>query len=368
MLTVALGCFAFLAQSRAVSPPADGCYPGFTTAEGCNALNLLTTGAGNTALGWSSLSFDTTGNYNTGVGAGALALNNGDSNTAAGAVALLLNTSGTANTAVGANAMVYNDTGTRNTAVGASALFNNTDGPFNCAFGDSALLSNVTGNNNTAVGLAALQNSNGVGNTALGAGAGNSATTGNGNVYIGAFVEGIAGESGHTYIRNINTTSVSGGGTDTVTVNLANGLLGHLSSSRRHKEDIKPMDNASQTLYRLTPVTFRYKKEIDQNQVLDYGLIAEDVAKIDPNLANLNRDGHIESVRYNAINAMLLNEFLKEHKKVQQLETTMAQKQEAFESQLMDQKKQIDSLTADLQRVSARIETSRPAPLTVANP
>ena len=117
------------------------------------------------------------------------------------------------------------------------------------------------------------------------------------------------GESSHTYIRNIDNTSVSGGGTDTVTVNLSTGLLGHLSSSRRHKEQIQPMANSSEALYRLKPVSYRYKKEIDSSQALDYGLVAEEVAEIDPNLTACNREGQIESVRYNAINAMLLNEF-----------------------------------------------------------
>ena len=132
------------------------------------------------------------------------------------------------------------------------------------------------------------------------------------------------GENYHTYIHNINTTSVSGGFADTVTIDLNTGLLGHLTSSRRHKEDIKAMEDASETLYRLKPVTYRYKKEIDRNQALDYGLIAEEVAEVDPNLAIRNAKGEIETVRYNAINLMLLNEFLKEHRKVETLEDTVA--------------------------------------------
>src|SRR4029077_15468612 len=156
-------------------------------------------------------------------------------------------------------------------------------------------------------------------------------TNGNGNVYIGSGVIGVAAESNHTYVRNIDNTSVSGGGTDTVTVNLSPGFLGHLSSSRRHKEEIQPMANSSEALYRLKPVSYRYKKEIDSSQALDYGLVAEEVAEIDSNLTACNRDGQIESVRYNAINAMLLNEFLKEHRRgeeqdrrIQEQETTIA--------------------------------------------
>jgi hypothetical protein len=129
-------------------------------------------------------------------------------------------------------------------------------------------------------------------------------------------------EANHTYIRNIKDTSVSGGGTDYVTVDLTTGLLGHFTSSRRYKEDIQPMDKASETLFGLKPVSYRYKKDADRSQRLDYGLIVEDVAKVDPNLVR-NGQGQIESVRYNAITAMFLNEFLKEHRKVEKLEATV---------------------------------------------
>src|SRR5207244_6623568 len=124
-----LACLAFLPQMKAapqVAPPPDGCYPGFTTAEGCNALRFLTTGAGNTGVGWYSLFLVGAANYNTGLGAGALALTTtgADSNTAVGTAALLLNTSGSQNVAVGTDALVYNDSGADNNAVGAFALFN----------------------------------------------------------------------------------------------------------------------------------------------------------------------------------------------------------------------------------------------------
>ena len=137
-ILLTLGCFAFLSQMQAVTPTPDGCYPGFTTAEGCGALNSLTTGAGNTGLGWRSLFLNSNGSFNTGVGAGALILNNGDSNTAVGAVALLLNTSGIQNTAVGTDAMVFNDTGSNNTAVGAFALENAISGNYITAIGANA--------------------------------------------------------------------------------------------------------------------------------------------------------------------------------------------------------------------------------------
>jgi hypothetical protein len=350
VIVVSLACLAPLQNAQAVSPASDGCYRQFTTAEGCDALNSLTSGAGNTGVGWRSLFLNTSGSFNTALGAGALILNNGDSNTATGAAALLLNTSGAGNTANGTNALVHNDDGVNNTAVGSFALFSNTSGDFNNAFGNNALVNHMTGNSNNAFGdLALFNETSGNFNTALGAGAGSLLQSGSGNVYIGSGVGGMANEDSHTYIRNIKDTSVSGGGTDTVTVNLSTGLLGHLSSSRRHKEHIKSMANSSEVLYRLKPVTYRYKKEIDATQALDYGLVAEDVAEIDPNLAARNRDGQIETVRYNAINAMLLNEFLKEHRKVEQMH------------------KQIEALTTALQKVAAQLEVSKPAPQTGLN-
>jgi hypothetical protein len=354
-IAVALGCFALSAAPKAfgVVPAPDGCYPGFTTAEGCKALNFLTTGAGNTGVGWYSLFLNSAGNYNTGVGAGTLVLNNADSNTAVGTAALLLNTSGSGNTANGTDALVYNDTGNDNTAVGALALSgNNTSGDQNSAFGSLALGNLMSGSSNTALGGAAGVN----------------LQTGALNVYIGANVFGTSTETGHTYIRNINSTSVSGGGTDTVTVNLTSGLLGHLSSSRRHKEQIKPMANSSEVLYRLKPVTYRYKKEIDATQSLDYGLVAEEVAEIDPNLTARNREGQIESVRYNAINAILLNEFLKEHQKVEE-QSLKAQEQETTITQL---KKEMETVIARLkeqasqiQKVSVQLELNKHARRTI---
>ena len=156
---------------------------------------------------------------------------------------------------------------------------------------------------------------------------------------------------------------MSGGGTDTVTVDLTTGLLGHLSSSRRYKEDIKSMDSASEKLYRLKPVTFRYKKEINARQSLEYGLVAEDVADVDPDLAIRNKDGEIENVRYTAVNAMLLNEFLKEHSKVQEQESTieelksvMAQERQEFEAAIVLQQKTTEALVARLNEQEARIQ------------
>jgi uncharacterized coiled-coil protein SlyX len=385
-ILIGILCIGLLPQMQAapqVVPAPDGCYPGFTTAEGCQALQNLTTGAGNTGVGWRSLFSAGASNFNTGVGAGALVLNTADSNTAVGAAAMLLNTTGTKNTAVGTAALVYNDSGIENVAVGFQALFqnttignsagafntavgtlalqNNTTGVFNTAIGDDVLNMNTTTNDNTAVGAGAMANSTGTNNTAIGRQAGLTSGAGNNNVYLGSNMTGVAGENDHTYIRNINTTSVSGGGTDTVTVNLTTGLLGHATSSRRYKEDIKPMDNSSQTLFALKPVTFRYKKEIDQSQSLEYGLVAEEVAKVDPSLAIRDKNGQIDSVRYNAINAMLLNEFLKEHRKNEEQEKTIAE----LNSGMMALAATVKEQAAQIQKVSAQLEASRPSPQVV---
>jgi hypothetical protein len=223
-ILLVLGCLAFLPQMQAVSPTPDGCYPGFTTAEGCSALSHLTSGAGNTGLGWFALFGTSTGSFNTGVGAGALVTNNSDSNTAVGTAALLLNTAGTGNSALGTAAMVNNDNGANNTVVGAFALQNNTNG-----------------SNNTAVGGTALQNSTGDFNTALGAGTGTDPGIGSNNVYVGD-----AGFAGDENVISIGGIAASGtpydncfiGGIATqsqvtdgvtvceVTVRLADGRLG----------------------------------------------------------------------------------------------------------------------------------------------
>ena len=393
VIALVLACFAHLPIAQALNPPPDGGYPGFTTAEGSNALNSLTTGSGNTAIGWHSLFSNTDGSFNTAVGVGTLLLNigtvdpqfpGGNQNTAVGAAALLSNTTGNGNTAVGVSALLSNQYGfanvavgggalesngggSANTAVGSDALFHNLgedvfgSGYSNTAVGADALFSNQSGRNNTALGEAALFANTGNNNTGLGFQAGNLATTGDGNVYIGAQMSGIAGESNHTYIRNVKDTILSGGGTDYVTVNLTTGLIGHLTSSRRYKEQIKPMNDASERLFALKPVTFRYKKEIDQTQTLEYGLIAEEVAKIDSSLAIRDKNGQIESVRYTAINAMLLNEFIKEHKafleeqkKVRKLEAALA----IVNHQLKEQ-------AAQIQSVSSRLELTKATPTLV---
>jgi len=362
---------------QAVVPPPDGGYPNLTTAEGQNALFSLTTGSANTAVGWSSLFSNAVGSFNTATGAGALLFNTGDNNTAFGAAALLSNTTGTQNTANGALALVNNTTGSSNTAIGYQALFGNINGVRNNAIGDQALFSHQTGNNNNAVGVLALlsdisgslnnaigesaliNNTTGSSNTAIGEGAGSHQTTGSGNVYIGALTFGEAGENNTTYIRNVYNSTA----TARAVYVTSNNKVGTLSSSRRYKEEIKPMDKVSEALFGLKPVTFRYKKEIDREHALSFGLIAEEVAKVSPDLTTYDGEGKPETVRYEAVNAMLLNEFLKEHRKNEEQQSKIEQQG----ATIAQQQKQIEALTAGLQKMSAQLEAGKPAPQTVLN-
>jgi hypothetical protein len=539
LVTILLNCFAPVPQAQAISPPPDGCYPAYTTAEGCNALQSLTTGLGNTGLGWYALFSTSIGSYNTAVGAGALLANAGDQNTATGIGALLSNTSGYGNTAdgafalfsntagggniavgyqagsalttgnnniaianigaagesntirigdpaihaeiflagiiamspaapnqavlvnpatgqlgsadtssfgvvstdpentaVGAQALQNNDTGGYNDAVGAFALFSNIDASFNNAFGDSALYSNIHASENTAIGDLALTNNDSTGNgkaqfnTAVGAQAlstntdgdsnnaigfyalgfnttgilnqaigvsallsndigsantavGDSALSqnvngsfntvigyfagasveGNDNIYIGATsANGVTSESStirigdptfvtSCYIAGISGHIASGGMQVFVT---GDGKLGTLTSSAQFKDNIKPMERASESIFALKPVTFRYKKAIDPLAIPQFGLVAEDVEKVNADLVVRDNEGKPYSVRYEQVNAMLLNEFLKEHKAVQEQGATIARLE-----------KQVEALTAGLQKVSAQIELSKSAPQTV---
>ena len=413
LIVLVLLFLGFLPQMQAVSPAPDGCYPGFTTAEGCNALKFLTTGAGNTGVGWYSLYVNTTGNYNTGVGAGTLILNTADSNTAVGTAALLLNTTGSNNTAVGTDALVYNDTGSSDTATGAfalfsntvgssnaafgaSALYHNTEGTYNTAVGSSALASHIIGDRNTAIGYYALQgdttgerntavgglalyqntsgtfnvaigvqalssNTEGGGNIALGFGAGDSVTTANNVICIGASGENV---NASCYIGNIfNATSSLG---TAVFVNSA-GKLGTTTSSRRFKDDIKPMDQASEAILALKPVTFRYKQQIDPKGVPQFGLVAEEVEKVNSDLVVRDKEGKPYSVRYDQVNAMLLNEFLKEHRKAQQQEATITQLKKDFGATIAQLTARLDEQATQIQKVSVQMEASKAAPPMVAN-
>jgi hypothetical protein len=382
-----LACFGLLPKALAVVPAPDGGYPGFNTAEGQNALFRLTTGVANTAVGWYSLFSNTDGSYNTGVGAGTLLFNVGDQttgdgtqNTAIGAAALLFNTTGSANTATGVTALLNNSTGIENTANGSQALYSNTTGSENTANGAFALYRNTTGHDNAANGQAALvNNETGADNTASGVTALRNNTTGNNNIAVGSIAgfnlttgdnnidignEGVAAEANtirigtvgaqaDTYIAGIIGTVVPGGVTVIVD---PNGHLGTVVSSERFKDEIKPMDKASKAILALKPVTFRYKHELDPKGIPQFGLVAEEVEKVNPDLVVRDKEGKPYSVRYEQVNAMLLNEFLKEHRKNEEQQATIARQQ-----------KQIEALAVGLQKVKAQLEVIRPAPQTALN-
>jgi hypothetical protein len=420
---VVLAWFGLSPMARALlpPPPPDGGYPNRNTAEGDSALFNLTSGSENTAIGFGALFSNTGGEFNTATGASALFANRGSNNTATGARALQNNVFGGANTATGVTALFSNIGGTFNTATGESALIFNTGGNNNTATGADALFLNATGNNNTATGTAALlrnttgflntangaralltnddgrqntatgadalrsnttgsfntaegvralfSNTAGASNIALGFNAGSNLTTGSNNIDIGA--PGAMGEAGTIRIgrpATQNRTFIAG--IRGVTTGMANavpvlidsaGQLGTMSSSLRFKKEIKPMDRASEVILALKPVTFHYKS--DKTGTPQFGLIAEEVAKVNPDLAVRDENGEIYTVRYEAVNAMLLNEFLKEHQTVQELKSAAA-KQEAM---IAGQQKQIEALSAGLQKVSAQLELSKPEPQTVLN-
>ena len=317
-------------------------------------------------------------------------------NTATGYQALFSDSDGGGNTANGALALLDNTTGGGNTANGLNALFSNTTGSGNTANGASALYTNSTGSNNTANGPGALQFSTGNYNAALGYKAGQNLAAGDNNLYIGN--EGVATESNTihigtvtpstdftphmaTYVAGISGATVPGG---TNVIIDASGHLGTTTSSARFKEEIKPMENASEAILALKPVTFRYKHELDPNGIPQFGLVAEEVEKVNPDLVARDAQGKVYTVRYEAVNAMLLNEFLKEHRTVEELKATVG-KQEGTITQLKaaalkqeevnaEQRKGIEALTESLkkqesqiQKVSAQLELSKPAPRTVDN-
>jgi hypothetical protein len=269
------------------------------------------------------------------------------------------------NTAEGTEALLSNTTGKANTAIGVGALYKNTTGVSNTATGMAALGTNTTGFSNTAIGAKALLNATGDYNVALGDSAGEVLSTGNNNIDIGYNVVGAKGESNTIRIGNtdITATYVSGITGQTVVGGAAvfvdsNGKLGTMTASTRFTDEIKPMDKASEAILTLKPVTFRYTQEIDpKRSIPQFGLIAEEVEKVNPELVGRDEKGKVYSVRYDAVNAMLLNEFLKEHRKVERLETSVVRQQ-----------KQIETLTASLQKVSAQIEASRSAPNMINNP
>lgn len=380
-------CVGFLPQVEAVSPPPDGGYSGNNTAEGTSALFSLTSGLSNTALGCQALYHNTTGNFNTATGFRCLFSNtSGAQNTATGYNALASNFIGNYNTADGVNALFSNVSGDNNTASGLRALFGNFSGSENTAVGVSALANN-DGSQNTAVGFKALlNNSGGNHNIALGHEAGinvgglnnprdNNIEIGNAGDFFDNATIRIGDVQTATFIAGISGTAVVG---DTVVVD-ANGQLGTATSSVRFKKEIKPMDNASEAIFALKPVSFQYKS--DPKRTREFGLIAEDVAKINPDLVTRDRKGEIYSVRYEAVNAMLLNEFLKQHKAfleeqhkvheqqaaITRLKSTVAQQQKDFPATVEQLNRRLDKQASQIQKVSARVKPTKQAPQMVSS-
>jgi trimeric autotransporter adhesin len=382
LLLTLLCLVAVAAKVQAVLPPPDGGYPGGNTAEGQNALFNLTSGGFNTAVGWVSLHSETTGNFNTAVGAGTLFRTNGDENTAVGTGALLSNSTGIPNTATGAFALFSNtgfvnnpnrpngELGSFNTADGDRALFNNTEGGVNTAVGYRALINNTTGFANTAIGADTMgNNSTGNGNIALGAGAGGAVSTANEVIAIGT---GGLNVSNSCFIGQIysNVQPQIGIDPDTVTIT-SSGRLGRANvSSRQYKHDIQPLHTASEAIYALKPVSFRYHKQYDQTQTIAFGLIAEEVAEVNPDLVGRNPEGQPESVRYEQINAMLLNEFLKEHRrgeeqdcKIQEQGTTIAE----LKSEIRRLAAMVNEQASELRNVNAQLQISNAAAQEIAS-
>src|SRR6266498_1594191 len=405
----ALVCFGLCQQVQsATDTPDPGGKPLSNTADGVNALLSITTGLYNSAFGFDAVLANSDASFDTAVGAGALLSNStGSDNNAVGAFALF-NNNASFNNAVGHSALQANVGGVQNNAMGDLAMVNNTSGSRNTAIGDDALFENISGNNNTAVGDEALAANGNSGNTAVGAQASNFNTIGSGNTAVGfqalkfnligggntavgsgALVNATAGfniavgvGAGSAVTTATNVISIGSLGADSsntcfignirgVTTDVADaipvlidsaGQLGTASSSQRFKKDIKPMETTSNSILGLQPVTFHYKS--DKSNTPQFGLIAEEVAKVNPDLVVHDKNGQIYTVRYDAVNAMLLNEFLKEHRKVEdqqasiaELKSTVAQQQKGMEALTAQLKEQ----AAQIQKVSAQVEMAKPA-------
>src|SRR6266540_331609 len=312
----------------------------FSLVQNTQALLNNTTGNRNTAAGFSALSSNTTG----------------FGNTATGCFALSSNTTSNDNTADGFNALLTN-IGYRNTAIGQAALFNNVGDDDNTAVGRGALFNNTAGNSNTAIGENALgSNRTGYNNTALGVFAGFGVTSARGVIAIEALGADV---DDSCFIGNIYGVTTQSGTTVPVVVS-DGGQLGTIASSERFKKDIVTMDKTSEAILSLRPVTFHYKT--DTKDTPQFGLIAEEVAKVNPALVLPDKNGKPYTVRYDQVNAMLLNEFLKEHRKneeqeatISQLRSTVSQQQKDFQSTVAQLTARLDEQAAQIQKVSAQL-------------
>ncbi len=370
LILILLACFALSPQARATCQ--QGCLTDGNTVLGDDALiNNSEVGSSQTALGFQALFSNTQGFNNTATGYQALFNNTlGWDNTAIGNRALYNNTGGFDNTAIGISALISNTGGFVNTAIGTHARAENTTGNDNTAIGDYPLWQNTTARLNVAIGTYALSRFvNGDYNIGIGFGGGANLTNGDYNIAIGN--RGVAGEA-HTirigttgtqtdaYIAGITGTTVP---TGVAVIVDADGHLGTMTSSERYKEAIQPMEKVSEAILALKPVTFRYKHELDSKDIPQFGLVAEEVEKVNPDLVARDDQGKPYTVRYDVVNAMLLNEFLKEHRTVQEQKATIWKLMQNFAGQ----QKQIETLTAGLQKVSAQLELSKSAPQTVLN-
>ena len=407
LIPVVVTCLTLIPQARATCQ--DGCLANFNTVQGDDALLNLTTGLSNTAFGANALFNVSSGNGNTAVGVDALYSDTtGYINTAVGVFSLFSNTTGIANTAVGVDALASNKAGLQNTATGSAALHANMNASNNTATGYNALFNNTAGNNNTAIGSLAMQGNAGIqttgsnntasgyfalasdttgaNNTAIGGNALSNNTSGSNNIAFGHSAgvnlstesnnidignTGAVSDSGFIRIGTIgthNATFIAGirdspvGEAIAVGINAA-GQLGVRGSSARFKENIKPMGRESEAIFALQPVSFRYKKELDPGSIPQFGLVAEDVEKVNPDLVARDDQGKPYTMRYDAVNAMLLNEFLKEHRNVEE-QNCKLQEQGAM---IARQQRQIEALTAGLQKVSAQLQLSKTAPQAVLN-
>jgi trimeric autotransporter adhesin len=358
----ATGAGALLSNTSGSDNTANGAFAlfsntggSFNTANGDSALYSNTGGAQNTATGFSALTSNTSGSSNTANGAYSLANNTiGNDNTANGMFALFSNSTGAGNTATGSQALFSNTTGNANTANGYQALYSNSTGIFNTANGFEALIGNTTGSGNTALGDSALTaNTTGDGNTALGFATGNGVTTAHAVTCIGTNVAG-ANVSETTWIANVYGVTTQSGTTAPVVVSV-DGQLGTAASSERFKKDIAAMEKASEAILSLRPVTFHYKT--DTKGTPQFGLIAEEVAKVNPDLVLRDKEGKPYTVRYDQVNAMLLNEFLKEHRRNEEQEKTIAGLKSGMTALATTVKQQ----AAQIQKVSAQLAAASPS-------
>ncbi|MCH7664860.1 MAG: tail fiber domain-containing protein [Acidobacteria bacterium] len=293
------------------------------TANGAFALRNNLTGSQNTATGFYTLRLNILGSYNTASGAFALEKNKGSNNTAVGYDALTENVAGDFNVAIGSLALKAN-TASNNSALGYRALRHNTAGFKNVAIGVDALYTNIGGDKNVAIGVDALRGSKPNRTVAIGYQAGMSVTYGNDNIFISHpglpadnAVMRIGLSQAKTYIAGIHGIGIDGN-TDSPVLIDSSGQLGTSTSSRRFKEDIRDMKRASRGLLKLRPVTFKYKKSKGSGtKPLRFGLIAEEVADVFPELVVYDDEGEPSTVRYHYLPSLLLNELQKQHRRIQ---------------------------------------------------